>query len=192
MLIGKKAPDFLCEAVVGGVTKKISLRDFAGKYKVLFFYPADFTFVCPTELHAFQDALEEFKKRDTVIFAASVDSIDSHKKWLEQPKEQGGIKGITYPILADVKKEIARTFDVLDESKGVACRGLFIIDKNDIIQALQINNLSFGRNIAEVIRLIDAIKFTEEHGEVCPANWIPGKKGLKPTHAGVVDYFHKN
>lgn len=191
MLIGKLAPHFSCKAVINNEIKDVSLDDYKNQVKVVFFYPLDFTFVCPTELHAFQDALSEFEKRKTAVLGISVDSVYSHMAWLEQPKEQGGIAGVTFPLLSDLSKSISRAFDVLDEQEGIAFRALFIIDKNNIIQSMQINNLSLGRNVNEVLRLVDAIEFVETHGEVCPANWSLGKEGLKPTHAGVVDYFHK-
>lgn len=192
MLVGKQAPEISCQAIIDGSIENISLCDFKDKYKVLFFYPLDFTFVCPTELHAFQDSLKEFKKRNAVILGISVDSIYSHQAWLQQPKSKGGIQGVTYLLLSDITKSISRNYNVLDEEQGVAYRALFLIDKKDIIQSMQINNLSLGRNIKEVLRLLDAIIFVEKHGEVCPANWEPGKKGLKASYAGVVDYFSNN
>ena len=190
MLLGTMAPEFSCKAVIDGEIKDIHLSDYKGQMRVLFFYPLDFSFVCPTELHAFQDALAEFEKRKTVILGVSVDSVYSHLAWLAQPKEQGGIKGVTFPLLSDITKSIARTYGVLDEKEGIAYRGLFIIDKHDVVQSVQINNLSLGRNINEVVRLVDAVEFVETHGEVCPANWTLGQGGIEPTHSGVVDYFH--
>lgn len=189
MLIGKEAPPFTCKAVINGEIKEISLADFADRMKVLFFYPQDFTFVCPTELHAFQDALPEFEKRNTVILGISTDSVYSHLAWLSQPKLEGGVKGITYPLLSDITKSIARMYEALDEAEGISFRSLFLIDKKNIIQSMQINNLSLGRNIHEVIRLIDAVEFVETHGEVCPANWSLGQEGMKPTHEGIEEYF---
>ncbi|MGO9784326.1 MAG: peroxiredoxin [Streptosporangiaceae bacterium] len=191
MLIGKQAPAFSCKAVIDGEIKDISLDDYKGQTKVIFFYPLDFSFICPTELHAFQDALTEFEKRKTAVLGISVDSVYSHLAWLAQPKDQGGIKGVTFPLLSDITKSIAQSYNALDEVEGIAFRALCIIDKNNIIQSMQINNLSLGRNINEVLRLVDAVDFVETHGEVCPANWSLGKEGLAPTHAGVVDYFHK-
>jgi peroxiredoxin 2/4 len=190
MLVGKRAPGICCQGIIDGEIKDITLNDFEGLYKVLFFYPLDFSFICPTELHAFQDALESFKKRNCIVLGISVDSVYSHQAWLAQPKDQGGIAGITYPLLSDITKCITRAYGVLDEEEGIALRGVFIIDKANIIQSSQINNLSLGRNINEVLRLVDALMFVESHGEVCPANWKPTTKGLTPTHAGVVDYFH--
>ncbi len=191
MLIGKQAPAFSCKAVIGGEVKDLSLDDFKGQTKVIFFYPLDFSFICPTELHAFQEALTEFEKRKTAVLGISVDSVYSHLAWLAQPKDQGGIKGVTFPLLSDITKSITQSYNALDEVEGIAFRALFIVDKNNIIQSMQINNLSLGRNINEVLRLVDAVGFVETHGEVCPANWSLGKEGLAPTHAGVVDYFHK-
>ncbi len=192
MLIGKKAPSFSCQAIIDGQIKDFSFDDYKGKAKVLFFYPLDFSFVCPTELNAFQDVYQEFKNRDTEIFGISVDSVYAHEAWLHQPKEQGGIAGVSYPVLSDITKSISRMYDALNEEEGIAYRALYIIDKDDIIQSAQINNLSLGRNIAEVLRLVDAVAFVEKHGEVCPANWTPSMDGIEPTHAGVVDYFHKS
>jgi peroxiredoxin 2/4 len=191
MLVGKKAPSFSCQAVVNGAIQDLHLEDFKGYYKVLFFYPLDFTFVCPTELHAFQEVLHEFEQRSTIILGISVDSVYSHLAWLAQPREQGGIHGITYPLLSDITKSVSRAYCILDEEAGIAYRGMFIIDADDTIQAIHVNNLSLGRNIQEVIRLIDAIKFTKTHGEVCPANWTLGKDGIKPTHEGISEYYTK-
>lgn len=190
MLVGKQAPLFSCKAAINGQIQEVSLEQFQGM-RVLFFYPSDFTFVCPTELHAFQDALPEFEKRKTTVLGVSVDSAYCHCAWLEQPKEEGGIKGIAYPLLSDCTKSISRAYDVLNEEEGIAYRGLFIIDQNRIIQSAHINNVTLGRNIDEILRLIDAIRFVQEHGEVCPANWLEGQKGLEATHEGVKAYFKK-
>lgn len=190
-MIGKPAPSFSCKAVIKGEIKDLSLDDFQGQAKVIFFYPLDFSFICPTELHAFQDALEEFEKRKTVLLGISVDSVYAHLAWYEQPKEEGGIAGVSYPLLSDITKSISRAYGALDEEEGVAFRALFVIDKQNIIQSMHINNLSLGRNVNEVLRLVDAVEFVETHGEVCPANWSLGKDGMVPTHAGVVDYFHR-
>lgn len=193
MLVGKPAPDINCQAIIDNIiVDNVTWDNFSGKYKILFFYPLDFTFVCPTELHAFQETLDEFTKRNAIVLGISVDSVYSHEAWLRQPKNTGGIQGVTYPLLSDITKSISRAYNVLDEEKGIAYRGLFIIDKSNIVRCMQLNDLSLGRNIAEVLRLIDALEFVQEHGEVCPANWSLGKDGLKPTHAGVVDYFHKD
>ncbi len=190
MLIGKQAPVFSCKAVIKGEIKQISLESFPG-IKVLFFYPSDFTFVCPTELHALQDVLAEFQQRNTTVLAISTDSINSHCAWLEQPKKEGGIQGITYPLLADFTKAISSSYGVLNQEEGVAYRGMFLIDQNSIIQAVQIYNLPLGRNIAEILRLIDAMVFAQEHGEVCPANWQQGEEAMEPSRAGVKSYLSK-
>jgi len=187
--IGNKAPDFNCEAVIKKQIKKVSLDDFKGKYKVVFFYPLDFTFVCPTELHAFQDKLTEFEKRDTQVLGVSIDSVYSHLAWLNTPKNKGGVEGITYPLLSDIKKTVSTDYGVLDEEAGVALRGLFILDKDNCIQSMTVNNLSLGRNVNEVIRTIDALQHVEKYGEVCPANWNKGEKAMKPDVQGVDDYF---
>ncbi len=187
--VGTKAPFISCDAVVDGVIKKISLHDFRGSYKLLFFYPLDFTFVCPTELHALQDSLEEFKKRGTNVLAISVDSVYSHLAWLNIPKNKGGIEGIQYPLLADITKSIAREYGVLHEQIGVALRGTFLIDQHDVIQYMAINNLPLGRNVPELVRLLDALIYTENNGEVCPANWNEGKKAMQPTQDGLQAYF---
>jgi len=187
--IGNKAPDFNCEAVVKKQIKTVSLDDFKGKYKVVFFYPLDFTFVCPTELHAFQDKLAEFEKRNTHLLGVSIDSVYSHLAWLNTPKNKGGIEGITYPLLSDIKKTISTDYGVLDEEAGVALRGLFILDKDDCVQSMTVNNLSLGRNVDEVIRTIDALQHVENHGEVCPANWNKGEKAMKPDAQGLDDFF---
>lgn len=192
MLVGKKAPEIECKAVIDNQIKDIKLSDFKFKYKILFFYPLDFTFVCPTEIHAFQSALPEFKKRNSMVFGISIDSVYSHQAWLSQPKSQGGILGITFPLLSDITKSISKIYDVLDEESGVALRGLFIIDQDNIIQAMQVNNLFLGRNISEVIRLIDAIEFAKNNKQVCPANWISGQEALTPDQSGLKDYFKKN
>ncbi len=191
MLVGKRAPSFSCQAIVNEEVKDIYFEDFKDAYKVLFFYPLDFTFVCPTELHAFQESISEFEQRNAVILGVSVDSVYSHLAWLAQPKEQGGIQGITYPLLSDITKSISRAYEVLDEDKGIALRGIFIIDNENIVQVAQINNLSLGRNTQEVLRLLDAVHFTKEHGQVCPANWTEEEKGLKPTQEGLKEYYKK-
>lgn len=178
MIIGKKAPFFKAQAVVNNAIKEISLDDFNGKYKVIFFYPLDFSFICPTELKAFQEKLDEFKKRDTIVLGISVDSVYSHLAWLSMDSDKGGIKEIEYPLISDITKSIASSYGVLNEEKGVAYRGVFIIDKNNIVQAICVNNLSIGRNINEVLRLIEAVQFSESHGQMCPANWHEGQSGI--------------
>lgn len=188
-IVGKKAPDFKAEAVILGEPKEIALSDFEGKNKVLIFYPADFSFICPTELFAIQAKLKEFEQRNAVVIAFSIDQIYSHEKWLEIPKKDGGIQGITYPIASDVTKKISRDYMTLDDSKGIDLRGVFIIDKNNIVQAASVYNINIGRNIDEILRILDAIIFTQEHGQVCPANWAKGQKGLDETEQGLKNYL---
>ena len=190
LLIGKKAPNFKAEAVANGKVIKDFLLDlFSGKYIVLFFYPLDFTFVCPTELHAFQDRLSEFEAKGAQVIGCSVDSAFCHLAWVHTPKAKGGIEGVTYPLVADLNKEIARQYHVLNEEAGVAFRGLFLIDKEGIIRHQLVNDLPLGRSVNEVLRLLDALIFHEEHGEVCPANWKEGDKSMKPTQEGLATYF---
>lgn len=205
-LIGKSAPEFTASAVVDGATiiNDFSLKQYVGeKYVVLFFYPKDFTFVCPTELHAFQDKIAEFEKRNVQLVACSTDSEYSHFAWLETPRERGGIKGVTYPIVSDINKTIAANYGVLagqyeeDIETGelkasgelVAYRGLFLIDKSGIIQHMVVNNMPLGRSVDEAIRMVDALQHFEKFGEVCPANWMAGKKALSATQSGLVEYF---
>lgn len=190
VLVGKKAPDFTAAAVVNGdIKEEFKLSDSNGKYRLLFFYPLDFTFVCPTELHAFQEKLEDFNSLNCEVIGCSIDSQFSHLAWLNTPKEEGGIQGCTYPIVADVTKTIARDYDVLIPDAGVALRGAFLIDKEGIVRQQTVNDLPLGRNIDEFLRLLTALQFSEEHGEVCPANWEKGKKSMKPDSAGLKDYF---
>lgn len=188
-LVGKKAPYFEGEAAIGQDFKKISLNDYKDKYLCLFFYPLDFTFVCPTELHAFSDKIEEFKKRGCEVLASSIDSKFSHAAWLRTPKTQGGIEGVNYPILADIHKTVARSYGTLFEDAGVAFRGLFLIDKKQTIRHITLNDLPLGRNVDEVLRVLDAIQYHEEHGEVCPANWKKGEKAMKATNEGLKNFF---
>lgn len=189
-LIGKKAPDFTAKAVVKGeIVNEFKLSDQHGKYVVLFFYPLDFTFVCPTELHAFQEKLGAFKQLHTEVIAVSTDSHFSHLAWLNTPKSQGGIQGVEYPIVSDFNKTISRDFDVLLEAAGVALRGLFLIDKSGVVHHATLNNLPLGRNVDEALRMVEALQFTEKHGEVCPANWHQGEKSMKPDQAGLKAYF---
>jgi alkyl hydroperoxide reductase subunit AhpC len=168
--IGKPAPDFSLDAVVGREFKKVSLSEYRGKWVVLFFYPLDFTAVCPTEIKGFNKALDDFSQKNTVILAVSVDSKWSHKAWIER----GDLGTLNYPLLSDLKKNTARDYGVLDEEAGVALRGLFIIDDRGILQYLSVNNLSVGRSIEETMRVLDAL----QTGELCPLNWKPGQKTL--------------
>jgi peroxiredoxin (alkyl hydroperoxide reductase subunit C) len=208
VLVGKKAPVFTAPAVVNGgeVVENFSLEQFIGKNEViLFFYPKDFTFVCPSELHAFQAKLGEFEKRGVKVVACSTDTEESHWGWLQMSKNDGGIKGVTYPIIADTNKTIADAYDVLIgeydyDMEGtlvatdtmIAYRGLFLIDKAGVVRHQIVNDLPLGRNVDEAIRMVDALQFTEEHGEVCPANWKSGDEAMTASHEGVADYLAKN
>lgn len=189
-LVGKKAPDFTAKAVVKGeIVDNFKLSDHQGKYVVLFFYPLDFTFVCPTELHAFQAKLTEFEKRNTHVIAVSTDSHFSHLAWLNTPKSQGGIEGVQYPLVSDFNKTISQDFDVLIENDGVALRGLFLLDKEGTVHHATINNLPLGRSVDEALRMVDALQHFENHGEVCPANWREGEKSMKADQDGLKTYF---
>jgi len=189
-LVGQKAPDFKAQAVIKDrIYNDFCLSDFLGKYILFFFYPLDFTFVCPTELHAFQEKLKEFDRRGAQVVGCSVDSCFSHLAWLNLPKAKGGIQGVTYPIVSDLNKTIARSFQVLKEEEGIAYRGQFLIDKEGVIRHQLVNDLPIGRSVEEALRLLDALIFHEEHGEVCPANWKNGAKAMKPTDQGLVEYF---
>lgn len=191
-LVGQQAPDFVAKAVVKNEFKTISLSDYKGKkYVILFFYPLDFTFVCPTELHAFQEKLSEFHKRGAEVIGCSIDSEFSHFAWLNTAKEKGGIFGVSYPLLSDLQHHIAKDFDVLT-SDGVALRGLFLIDKEGVVRHQIVNDLPLGRSVEEALRMLDALQYFEEHGEVCPANWRPGKKAIKATHESVSEYLEKH
>jgi peroxiredoxin 2/4 len=192
-LVCKQAPDFKEKAVIGKkIVDDFSLMHYRGKYVVLFFYPLDFTFVCPTELHAFQEALEEFEKRNTQVIGCSVDSAYSHHAWLSTPKAKGGIEGIDYPIISDINKTIAEDYGVLVPGEGIAYRGLFLIDKEGIVRHQLVNDLPLGRSVSEVLRTIDALQHFEQHGEVCPANWTVGKKTMKPTQEDLERYCTAN
>ncbi|MCC6186921.1 MAG: peroxiredoxin [Chitinophagaceae bacterium] len=208
-LIGKKAPAFSEEAVINGneFVENFSLEQFIGKKNVVFFfYPLDFTFVCPTELIAFQNKLAEFESRDTAVVACSIDSKFSHWAWLNTERNKGGIKGVNYPLVADCSKMIAKNYGVLAgnykldennevvfEGNPVAFRGLFLIDKNGIIRHQVINDLPLGRSVDEALRMVDALNFHEENGEVCPANWDKSKEALTATAEGIATYLqHQN
>lgn len=207
-LIGKKAPSFSAKAVINGteIISNFSLDQYIGKKNVVFFfYPKDFTFVCPTELHAFQEKLEEFEKRDTVVVACSTDSEQSHFGWLNTPKNHGGIQGVKYPIVADTNKTISMNYDVINgeyqyddngnvtaSSELIAFRALFLIDKEGVVQHMLVNNLSLGRNVDEALRMVDSLNFYNENGITCPANWTSEKSGLVATHEGIKEYLTKN
>lgn len=191
VLIGKPAPDFKAKAVIEGgkIVSNFSLSQFQGQNVLLIFYPLDFTFVCPTELHAFQEQLEEFEKRNTQVIACSVDSAYSHYAWLNTPKSKGGIQGVDFPLVSDFNKTIAHDYGVLMEEEGIAYRGLFLIDQQGIIRHQVINDLPLGRSVSEALRMIDALQYFEENGEVCPANWKQGRSAFKPCQESLVQYF---
>ena len=186
--VTQPAPDFKdADALVNGEFKKISLSDYKGKKVVLFFYPLDFTFVCPTEILAFSDAIAEFKDRDTEVIGVSVDSKFSHFAWTQMDRKDGGIKGITFPLIADLNKTLAADYGVL-LPHGIALRGLFIINKDGVLKHITVNHNDLGRNVDEVLRLLDAVDFSEENGEVCPANWHKGEKAMKASAAGLKEW----
>jgi len=191
-LVTKEAPDFSAQAVMGNNEfEELKLSDYRGKHVVLFFYPLDFTFVCPSEIIAFNKKLSEFKARNTEVIGVSVDSHFTHLAWKNTPVNEGGIGNVQYPLVADLNKNIARDYGILVDD-SVALRGLFLIDKDGIVRHSVINDLSLGRNIDEALRMVDALQFTEEHGEVCPANWVEGEEAMAPTAEGVADYLSKH
>lgn len=209
VLVGKKAPQFEADAVINGgeFVEKFSLAQYIGKkHVVFFFYPLDFTFVCPTEIIAFQDKLGEFEKRNVQVVGCSIDSKFSHWAWLNTEKNAGGIKGVTFPLVSDLSKTISENYDVLageweyDEDEdyvefngeAVAYRGLFLIDKQGVVRHQVVNDLPLGRSVDEALRMVDALQFFEENGEVCPANWHKGDEGMKATSEGVADYLSKH
>ncbi len=192
-LVTQQAPDFTAQTVMpdNSIVEK-SLSDLrGGKYAVLFFYPLDFTFVCPSEIIAFDKKLDEFKKRDCVVIGASVDSHYTHLAWKNTPRDQGGIGNVQFPLVADLSKDIAEAYGVLVEGT-VALRGLFLIDREGVVRHCVINDLPLGRNVDEAIRMVDALQFTEQHGEVCPANWHPGEEGMDASPEGVAKYLSKH
>ena len=189
-LVGKNAPTFKATAVQKDrFIEDFSLANCAGKYVIFFFYPLDFTFVCPTELHAFQARRADFEEREAVVVGCSVDSKFAHYTWLNTPKNQGGIEGVGYPIVSDVKKEIAEMYGVLKADEGIAYRGLFLIDKEGVVRHQPINDLPLGSSVDEALRTPDPHIFHETHGEVCPANWQGGEKAMAPTKEGVSAYL---
>lgn len=208
VLVGKKAPLFEAQAVINGyeIVEKFSLSQFIGKkHVVFFFYPMDFTFVCPTEIIAFQERIKEFEDRNVEVVGCSVDSVFSHHAWLNMPQNKGGIQGVKYPLVADFSKSIAENYDVLAgeyeynedgelefEGEPAAYRGLFLIDKQGVVRHQVVNDMPLGRSVDEIIRMIDALQFFEENGEVCPANWKKGEQGMQATHEGVSDYLAKH
>jgi peroxiredoxin (alkyl hydroperoxide reductase subunit C) len=192
VLVGRDAPDFTAPAVLGDGTIVTDFnlgKTIKGKYAVVFFYPLDFTFVCPSELIAFDHRLEEFRKRGVEVIGVSIDSHYTHNAWRNTPINEGGIGAVAYPLVADVKHEICRAYDVEHPDAGVAFRGSFLIDTNGMVRHQVVNDLPLGRNIDEMLRMIDALQFTEEHGEVCPAGWKEGDAGMKGTPDGVAEYL---
>ncbi len=192
VLVTKVAPDFTAQAVMpDNSMAEVTLSSYRGKYVVLFFYPLDFTFVCPSEILAFNKAAKTFAKKNTVLLGVSVDSQFSHYAWRQTPVNKGGIGEIGFPLVADLDKKIARAYDVL-LNDAVALRGLFLIDTHGVVRHQLVNDLPIGRNVDEAIRTLDALQFTEEHGEVCPANWKEGEEAMKPTAEGVASYLAKH
>ena len=204
VLVGRKAPAFSAAAVTNGndIVTDFTLEQFKGKYVILFFYPKDFTFVCPTELYAFQEKLEEFKSRNVEVIGVSTDTEQSHWGWLNMEKNAGGIKGVTYPLVADTNKTISTNYDVLagdwdynEEGEMtaigelIAYRGLFLIDKEGVVRHQLVNDLPLGRNVNEALRMVDALQHLEEYGEVCPANWVKGADAMTATHEGIAEYL---
>ena len=188
--VGLQAPDFTATAVVDQEFKEISLSQYRGQYVVLFFYPLDFTFVCPTEITAFSDRYDAFKSLNTEVLGVSVDSQFSHLAWIQTERKQGGLGDIAYPLVADLKKEIAAAYNVLDEAEGVALRGLFIINPEGVVQHATVNNLPVGRNVEETLRVLQAFQHVEANpDEVCPANWTPGERTMNPDPVGSKDFF---
>ncbi len=191
VLVGKQAPEFTSSAVMadGSINDNFSLADFKGKYIVLFFYPLDFTFVCPTELIAFSHRIAEFEKREVQVIGCSIDSQFTHLAWRNTPIDNGGIGPVKYPLVADVKHQICRDYDVELDPDGVALRGSFLIDKGGVVRHQVVNDLPLGRNIDEMLRMVDALQFHEKHGEVCPAGWSQGDKGMVADGEGVASYL---
>jgi peroxiredoxin (alkyl hydroperoxide reductase subunit C) len=191
-LVTKPAPDFTAMAVMPDDSfAELTLSSLRGKYVVLFFYPLDFTFVCPSEIIAFDKALPKFKQKGAEVLGVSVDSHFTHLAWKNTPRNQGGLGQVKYPLVSDLKKKIAADYGVLTEG-GVALRGLFLIDKGGTVRHALINDLPLGRNVDEALRILDALKFHETHGEVCPANWREGEEAMKPTAKGVAEYLAKH
>jgi len=190
VLVNQQAPNFTCTAVMpdGSFNDRFTLSDFQGKYVLLFFYPLDFTFVCPTEIIAFSDRVKEFEKLNVQVIGASIDSHFSHLAWRNTPRSQGGIGAIGYPLVADLNKQIARDYDVLLEG-GIALRGLFLIDCSGVVQHQVVNNLPLGRSVDEALRMVQALQYVEKHGEVCPADWKEGSRTIKPGVDSSKEFF---
>ncbi len=189
VLVTQEAPQFKAQAVMpDGSFQQVSLSDFKGKYVLLFFYPLDFTFVCPTEIIAFSDRVKDFASLDVQILGVSIDSHFSHFAWRSLPREQGGIGQIEYPLISDLNKQIARDYDVLLDD-GVAMRGLFLVDKEGVVRHQVVNDLPLGRNVDEALRMVQALQYFEKHGEVCPANWQEGSRTIKPSLEESKEFF---
>jgi len=189
--IGKPAPDFTTTAVFNGAFEDVTLSEYRGKNVVLFFWPLDFTFVCPTEIVAFSEAYDQFKERNTEVLGASIDSHYTHLAWQKVPRAQGGLGNIRFPMLADLTRKISTDYGVLSEEQGVAFRGLFLIDKEGTVRHMLVNDLPLGRSVDEAIRMVDALSHFERNGEVCPANWKPGAKSMKPDPTGSQSFFQE-
>jgi peroxiredoxin (alkyl hydroperoxide reductase subunit C) len=193
VLVAREAPDFTASAVMpdGSIKEGFKLSGLRGKYVVLFFWPLDYTFVCPTEILAHDHRIEEFKKRGVEVVGVSIDSQFTHFAWRSTPVDQGGIGAVKFPMIADVKHEIAQSYGI-EHPAGVAMRASFLIDKSGVVQHQVVNNLPLGRNVDEMIRMVDALQYNEKHGEVCPAGWKPGDAGMKATTDGVASYLAKH
>ena len=188
-LVTKEAPDFTAQAVLADNSfAELTLSSYRGKYVVLFFYPLDFTFVCPSEIIAFDKAISKFEEKNAQVIGVSVDSHFTHLAWKNTPRDQGGIGQINYPLVADLSKKISKKYGVLF-GKEVALRGLFLIDKEGVVRHALVNDLPLGRDVDEALRVLDALRFHEEHGDVCPANWREGEEAMKPTAKGVAEYL---
>lgn len=192
LLVTKEAPDFTAKAVMpdNSITE-LKLSSYRGKYVLLFFYPLDFTFVCPTEIIAFDKALDKFKAKGVEVIGCSIDSHFTHLAWKNTPRNQGGIGNVQYPLVADLDKSISRNYQVLLDA-GIALRGLFLIDKSGVVRHAVINDLPLGRSVDEALRVVEALQYVEQHGEVCPANWKPGDEAMKPDQQGVSKYLAKH
>ena len=193
VLVGREAPNFSAQAVMpDGSFQQVSLKDYRGKYVILYFYPLDFTFVCPSEIIAFDNKLAAFRERGAEVLGVSIDSHFTHHAWRNTPLDKGGIGPIQHPLISDLTKNIARDFDVLTPDGGVALRGLFLIDKEGRVRHQIVNDLPLGRSVDEALRMLDALQFHEKNGEVCPANWNRGKPAMKASAEGVASYLAKN
>ena len=194
VLVGRQAPDFTAAAVMGdgSIKEDFKLSDYKGQYVVLFFYPLDFTFVCPSEIIAHDHRADAFAERNVQLIGVSIDSQFTHFAWRDTPINKGGIGPVKFPLVADTKQEIMKSYGIDHPEAGVAMRASFLIDKDGVVQHQVVNNLPLGREVDEMLRLVDALQFTEEHGEVCPAGWRKGDTGMKPTTEGVAEYLASN